>query len=168
MMKALKKIEKTREYLDYLEEHILNVKKAWEEFIEKCKSLRVIWDDYYYFSLLDSVSAHDISKLSENEFVQYRKAFYGCDDEIPYDMSLAWEHHKKENPHHWETWTTMSSWNQNAWEIHCAHMIIDWMAMGYKFGDTAQSYYEKNKEKIKLPDHAVEYIYEIFKCLTVE
>jgi hypothetical protein len=41
-------------------------------------------------------------------------------------------------------------------------MVIDWMAMGYKFGDTAQQYYEKNKEKIKLPGYAVKFMYEIF------
>ena len=42
-------------------------------------------------------------------------------------------------------------------------MVLDWMAMGYKFGDTAQEYYEKNKEKIELPDWAIEFIYEIFR-----
>ena len=36
------------------------------------------------------------------------------------------------------------------------------MAMGYKFGDTARSYYETNSGKIKLPDFVVHFIYEIF------
>jgi hypothetical protein len=51
------------------------------------------------------------------------------------------------------------------WAVHCTHMVIDWMAMGYKFGDTAQQYYEANKDKIELPDYAVDFIYEIFKRL---
>ena len=28
-MKVLDEIQKTREYLDYIEEHVLNVKRAW-------------------------------------------------------------------------------------------------------------------------------------------
>ena len=35
--------------------------------------------------------------------------------------------------------------------------------MGIKFGDTAKSYYEKNKNKINLPEWAEAYIYEIFE-----
>lgn len=78
-------------------------------------------------------------------------------------MSSAWENHKKENMHHWETWTDrIQTLTPNEWEIHCAHMVIDWMAMGYKFGDIAKSYYEKNKDNIKIPDYAVSFIYEIF------
>jgi hypothetical protein len=42
-------------------------------------------------------------------------------------------------------------------------MVIDWMAMGIKFNDTAQSYYEKNKDKIDLPEKGVKFIYEIFE-----
>lgn len=49
-----------------------------------------------------------------------------------------------------------------AWEVHCVHMVIDWMAMGYKFNDNAKIYYERNKDKIKLPEYAVVFIYEIF------
>ena len=41
-------------------------------------------------------------------------------------------------------------------------MIIDWMAMSYKFEDTAQEYYEKNKDRINLPDYVEKFIYEIF------
>jgi len=47
-------------------------------------------------------------------------------------------------------------------------MVLDWMAMGYKFGDTAQEYYEKNKEKIKIPSWAVDFIYQIFDRIKVK
>ena len=163
-MKALKLIKKTREYLDYLEEHILNVEKAWSELQDKCKDMRFMWDDYYYFSIQDAVEAHDISKLSEQEFVQYRKAFYSAKNEPKYDMSEAWEHHKRENPHHWENWTELG-WGNPAAEVHCVHMVIDWIAMGYKFGDTAQFFYEKNQDKINIPKEAVSFIYKIFRRL---
>ncbi len=50
-----KKIQKTREYLDYIEEHVTNVIKAWKELQDKCKDMRFMWDDYYYFSIQDEV-----------------------------------------------------------------------------------------------------------------
>ena len=155
-------IEKTQEYLSYIKEHVLNVRKAWGELQEKCKDMRFMWDDYYFFSISDEVDFHDISKLSEQEFVQYRKSFYPTDTEPKYDISEAWEHHKNKNPHHWENWTSIKWVDNPTVEVHMVHMVLDWMAMGYKFGDTAQEYYESNKDKIKLPDYAVKFIYEIF------
>jgi hypothetical protein len=166
-MKALKAIQKTREYLDYLEEHILNVKRAWLELQEKCSDMRFIYSDFFYHTIDSEVEHHDISKLSEHEFVQYRKWFFPVEerekDRIAFDK--AWKHHKENNLHHWETWTQKQYWDPNEWERHCVHMVIDWMAMGYKFGDTAQEYYERNKDKINLPRYAVDFIYEIFSKL---
>lgn len=164
-MATLELIEKTRQYLDYVEEHYLNVQRAWKEISNKCKDMRFVWDDYVYFSIDEEVKRHDMSKLSEYEFVQYRKAFYPTEEETgegKYDMSAAWENHKANNPHHWENWTMIESDSPYVHEIHCIHMLIDWTAMGYKFGDTAQSYYEKNKGKIILPEWAVGFIYDVF------
>lgn len=167
-MKALKYIKKTREYLDYLEEHIKNVEKAWNVLKGKCTDMRFIYDDFVYHSVDKEIELHDLSKLSEWEFVQYRQAFFPIETEGKYDMSEAWEHHKEENPHHWETWTRLNDENPNdpyTWEINCVHMVVDWMAMGYRFGDTAQKYYEANKNKIDLPEYAISLIYDIFKRL---
>jgi len=36
----LERIKKTREYLDYIEEHYMNVQKAWKELQQKCKEMR--------------------------------------------------------------------------------------------------------------------------------
>lgn len=159
---TLEVIEKTQEYLDYIKDHVLNVQKAWIEVKERCADMRFMLDDFYYFSIEDEIQRHDISKLSEYEFVQYRKAFYQAQNEHKFDMSEAWEHHKKENPHHWENWTTIKPISDADWEVHCVHMVVDWIAMGYKFGDTARNYYEKNKENIHLPDNAVGLINRIF------
>ena len=170
-MYAIEQIKRTREYLDYLEEHINNVSRAWRLLQDRCKDMRFIYDDFYYNWLGSEVEEHDMSKLSEQEFIQYRKEFYPCNREVnyPHDGEVsnaffaAWEHHKKYNPHHWENWTAKHYYHPNEWEVHCVHMVIDWMAMGFKFEDTAQIYYEKFKDKIILPDYAVDFIYEIFK-----
>jgi hypothetical protein len=167
-MKTLDLIKKTREYLDYIEEHVLNVHKAWDELKEKCKDMRFMFDDFHYFTVQDAIENHDYTKLSQEEFVPYRQYFFTLKDECKNKESFekAWEHHKNNNPHHWEEWTKNigKTGYPNEWEFHCVHMVCDWMAMGYKFGDTAQSYYEKNKDKIEITDkYAIEFIYEIFK-----
>ena len=165
-MKIMQEIQKTREYINYIEEHILNVKKAWDEIKEKCKDMRFMYDDFYYFSIDGEIDCHDLSKMSEEEFIQYRKAFFPTENEKEngkYDMSKAWEHHKEKNPHHWENWTTIKKRIDADWEVHCVCMICDWMAMGYKFGDTAKAYYEKNKEQIKIPAEMIPFMYEIFE-----
>lgn len=133
---------------------------------DKCKDMRFIWDDFYFWSTDAGVKSHDISKLSEAEFVQYRRCFYPTEEESKegkVDLGSAWEHHKAENYHHWENWTSIKDPTPNEWEVHCVQMVVDWMAMGYKFGDTAQKYYESNKEEIKLPNYAIRFIYEIFE-----
>lgn len=162
------KIAQTRAYLDYIEEHYNNVQKAWKEISEKCKDMRFVWDDYVYFSITDAVERHDLSKLDEDEFIQYRKAFYQTNTEKvagKYDMSAAWNNHKANNPHHWEHWTKILTSDPYTHEVHCVHMVIDWVAMGYKFGDTAQSFYESKKEQIDIPEWSVKFIYKIFERL---
>jgi len=163
-MQIIEQIKRTREYLDYVEEHVLNVQKAWNVMKEKCNDMRFIYDALFYHNLNRAVNRHDLTKLSENEFIQYRKAFFPTDSEPKYDMTEAWEHHKKYNSHHWENWgsNTNRTIHPDDWEIDCAHMVCDWMAMGCKLGDTARQYYESNKDEIKLPEWAAPFIYEIF------
>jgi hypothetical protein len=162
-MEALMHIQRTKEYLYYLEEHILNVEKAWDVLQDKCQDMNFICDDFLYHWLDDEIKKHDLSKLSEFELVQYRKAFFPVPTEEKQELGEAWEHHKENNPHHWENWTKNDTINPHEWEIHCVHMVVDWMAMGFKFNDNAQQFYEKNKDKIKIPQYAIDFIYDIFK-----
>ncbi len=169
-MKILAQIEKTREYLDYIETHVLNVQKAWAEIQEKCNDMFFIQDDSYYESIGMEVQKHDLSKLSEYELVGYRKFFYPTSEESEfnssYDISRAWEHHKESNRHHWENWTLAYARHEKKERcIHCVHMVIDWVAMGYHSKNTAQAYYEKNKQTINIPNDAIKLIYEIFERL---
>jgi argonaute-like protein implicated in RNA metabolism and viral defense len=110
--------------------------------------------------LHNQVEHHDISKFSAEEFTQYRDKFFPVQgipiDDKPHAFKLAWVHHYNSNTHHWESAST---------EIDVLHMIIDWTAMGYKFGDTAQSYYESQQDKIKLNPDLVPFMYQIFNAL---
>lgn len=156
-------IKQTRAYCDYLEEHFNNIAKAFDEVAEACSDLLFFADNYDYHTLREQVKQHDLSKFSAEEFTQYREKFFPVKSTnlfyIPFmlsDFAQAWEHHYTNNTHHWESATT---------ELDVIHMIIDWTAMGYKFGGTAQLYYEANQHKIKLQPSLIEFMYTIFNKL---
>ncbi|HEY5561971.1 MAG TPA: DUF5662 family protein [Clostridiaceae bacterium] len=161
-------IQKTQDYLNYVKEHKQNVKLAWEEVQKKCegKGFSFIYDDWKYHILCSLIEKHDDSKLSNEEFIPYRQKFYPCEDDN-FDNSLfsaAWEHHKANNPHHWEHWLNHEPSTPYDKSMYSVEMVCDWMAMGYKFGDTAESFYLNNKNKIILPV-SEDYIFEIFNAL---
>lgn len=161
------KIQKFREYLDYIERHYDNVQKAWKEINDKCPNddFRFIHDDFAWHTINNDVINHDASKLSAEEFTQYRQWFFPAEGESK-DKTLfesAWQHHKKNNDHHWQTWTSYVTTPYD--ECFVVMMVVDWMAMGYEFGDTAKEYYENNKDEITLPEWAVKLMYRIFDCV---
>lgn len=168
------KIERTREYLDYVERHYNNVQKAWKLLQEKCdgKSFPFMYDDSLFFEIDYNVKNHDLSKLSQQEFVQYRRKFYSTglektDDiqkQIDTDFEAAWENHKKHNAHHWQNWSERKRNGEDVY-VYIIECIIDWVAMSFEFGDTAKDYYEKNKDNIDIPKESEGIIYEVFKCL---
>ena len=157
-MKANDYIDNTRRYLDYLEEHIENVRLAFDEVSRACEGMAWVGDDASWFTVRADVIAHDLSKFSKEEFVQYRDNFFPVNEQDKENSGFccAWTNHKKENHHHHETAET--------W-VDVIHMIIDWTAMGYKFCDTAEHYYNANKDKINLSEDHLLLMFEIFEKL---
>lgn len=143
-----------KEYLKYVLDHKKNVfKTCWK----RCLYLHAF--------------THDLSKFSSKEFKPYAEWFYGYDgvkiknnyefNEIPVNKAeenllerhkkckqkfdKAWEHHYKNNKHHWNYWI-----GQNMPKKYVIQMICDWEAMSLKFGDTAQMFYVKNYDKLEI------------------
>jgi hypothetical protein len=118
-------------YLLYILRH------KWFVFLE-CWKVGLFWRGL----------THDLSKFSPAEFGAYARYFFdGKRNKLEFD--LAWLHHQRCNDHHWNWWVDGAV----AWEMSeeaRAEMICDWRAMGRAFGDTAQSYYLANREKIIL------------------
>jgi len=163
MSEFLEKVVKTREYLNYVEEHYKNVQDAWGVIKGACKDMNIVYDDFVYGAINEFIIQHDMSKLSAEEFIQYRENFRPISDEEKCEgFDAAWENHKKCNPHHWQNWVEIDDENPYTQLVHCVCMVADWIAMGMKFGDTARDYYEKNKGEIKIPDWSVKLINEIF------
>ena len=138
-MKGQDYIDSTRAYLDYIEEHLAFVAKAFSELSEACDGKEHwVGDDCAWHTLHHEVTNHDLSKLSKSELVQYRDNFFPiCDeDKVNSCFAEAWENHKQNNHHHHET-----AINYN----DLVHMVVDWVAMSYKFKDHPRSFYEKTK-----------------------
>lgn len=161
-MKTLELVQTSRDYLDYVERHLNNVARAFEVVEQSCVGMKIIWDDYCYHCLLGEVKHHDQSKLGPNEFTQYRDYFYPS-GEKPAPPSEAFEHHNENNNHHWQNWTISDRQDPDYQPICCAHMVIDWLAMSFEFGDTPRQFYESNRERIQIPEWAVTMIYEMFE-----
>jgi len=161
-MQGLKRLAAIRRYCDYIERHLGNVDAAWKLLQEPCRDMRFIYDDYVHGSIEACVAAHDLSKFSPEEFIQYQRAFFPAEGEEKQELGDAWEHHQKENPHHWQNWTVQDFYNPYEAEVHCVCMVIDWMAMAIGLGGSAEQYYEDNKGTIDLPEWAVSLIRDIF------
>lgn len=132
------KIDKEREYKDYVMTHIQNVEEAFHRLIEPLK--------HKYDKTVDDaidlcgqyITMHDLSKFSKQEFDAYRKHFYPTDSERKVqtkedpEFDLAWEHHHKNNPHHpfhWVNGDTKQTMPLN----FIFEMLCDWSSVSKHF-----------------------------------
>lgn len=161
----IEEINKFREYLDYIEEHYNNVQKAWKLIQSKCKDSKFIYDDFCFFMIDSDVKKHDDSKLSTEEFTQYRQFFFPTSEEQPDEdiMLGAWKHHIKKNVHHSDGWYEKNLMAAPYAEVYIVMLTVDLVAMAFKFGGTAKEYYDSHKDSIHVPKWGEELMYDIFK-----
>lgn len=158
-------------YTKYVNNHISNVQKAWNNEVSKL-------DDDFIQSNLDElaeqISHHDESKYSPNEFDAYRANYNPISDQEKIDneanFQAAWWHHFKNNPHHWQHWLDdngnfIKDYNLDEIKKAYIEMICDWQAMGYVFGDTAKQYYDQNKDTIKIIPELKEWLEDLLTQL---
>lgn len=168
LTEIIEKTRKEREYIDYIKEHIQNVQKAYEEITnmnnDKIKELYSN-DAKLVNEVKQRVNIHDASKYQKEEFDAYRRNFHPINDEekknAKEDFDKAWEHHWKNNDHHWQARQNTTELNKPA----VIEMICDWIAMGYKFNDRPYEYYKKNKNEIKLNNLEKDYTESILNAI---
>lgn len=146
-----------RKYTDYINEHISNINKAFNQYGEYLANILEI--DLYELQMV--IQNHDKSKFSKNEFSGYANYFFaGSNEEKEInkpDMDVAWLHHMNNNQHHPEYWILRDSDGIRPLEmpdIYIAEMILDWTAMGYKFNNTAYDWFNKKEEYYKKCMHS--------------
>jgi len=143
--------KKKKEYLDYINNHIANVKKVWG-------NARILLTEAQLTQeILDRVDRnipfHDVSKFLSSEFEGYRQYFYStnqeiCDKDV---FNMAWNHHCKHNPHHWEYWIIPEKEGNLILEMPqemILEMLCDWTAMSLVFKDLPSEFYTKHKQEI--------------------
>lgn len=78
---------------------------------------------------------HDWTKFTPAEAPHYGRQFFG-DQSDPEGFSLAWLHHQRNNPHHWEYWVPVTGHNRGGYgdleplampDWAMREMVADWM-----------------------------------------
>lgn len=163
-------------YKEYINEHRLNVQKAWNVMKNnsECRNLitKVISNtnlDTTIKLVDDLIIHHDESKYEPEEFYAYRANFFPISPEEKNlnkeEFDKAWKHHYTHNMHHWNWWYESGNLD-NMPMIYVIEMICDWEAMGYKFGNTSKEWFEKNKSEIYLGYKQEEFAEELMNILS--
>ena len=161
--------KKQKEYINYVQEHVNNVRKAWFEVKLKCRTYLAYMCPMSDLKTIEyCINTHDQSKFSKEEFEPYRKNFYPINDQEKEEnkeaFDLAWQHHYTVNPHHWNHWAEIGRENEMPFTF-VVEMVCDWQAMSYKFSGTAKEWYEKNKHTIILGKNQKIWVDKLLKIL---
>lgn len=141
------------EYNQYLEEHIGNVKKAYDWLMEHIPDLKFYMGENEHIIL-----SHDNSKYTGYEYDAYDKYFYGRNRSfnVVIDFKDAWLHHIHNNPHHWQHWILINddgpaeALYMPTWYV--IEMICDWWSFSFKSGNLYEifDWYRDHKSRMVL------------------
>ena len=172
-------IEKEKEYLNYIEEHIGNVKLAYQTFLVPLLSNEISCNTVSESTLKEAIKLaeqriqiHDESKYSDEEFKPYRVHHHPTRIELQLDEDTknenerlyekAWEHHYRNNDHHPQYWKKEDGSMEDMSLDAIVEMICDWEAMGIKFKSNTIEWWNKaEKEKSFMTDKTKEIVDEI-------
>lgn len=116
--------------------HFKTICKHKDIVFKECKQCGLFWQGL----------THDLSKFTPTEFVSSAKYFQGNKSPIDAEKdergySLAWNHHKGHNPHHWEYWVDFDSNGkvvaQKIPYKYVVEMICDWIGAGKTYNKDA-------------------------------
>lgn len=144
-------------YCNYLEQHIYNVSRGLQWFIENrpdiLRDLGLSVEDVHFCH-------HDQSKYSVEEFAPYDKYFYGKEKtaEVEANFNYAWLHHIHHNPHHWQYWVLIHDEANEPTEalampsIYILEMVCDWLSFSWAKGDLTEifKWYDEHKDNMIL------------------
>ena len=112
----------------------------------------------------EQIAAHDVSKLSEEEFDHYARQYCG-DRGNPSGYARAWLHHIHNNPHHWQYWMFSDGYMPKGSDVvdgmvpmpekYLREMVADWLGASLTYTKSADmtKWLTENLPKIKLhPD----------------
>lgn len=170
--------EKEQEYRNYIDTHRANVKKAYEKIV---KPYAKKYLSPQSVEILErNIENHDEDKDIDFIFDAYRKNHFPINDkekELSQDeYKVAWDYHKKVNPHHWEFFLDdndedfiepeITEDEKELYQLAYLEMLADWLSFSFKqaqeesgkgdglsvTGDSMEfeTWYNKNKNTIKI------------------
>ena len=175
---------KKKEYFFYINEHVNNVKKVYNEIMLPLMNvtgiIESVSDDEIkqaIISIKSDIEEHDSSKYSEEEFDAYRVNFHPTRSEQQADddakeiarinFEEAWKHHYENNDHHpnfWYDYKNKVSRDMSLGAI--IHMLCDWEAMSMKFHTNTLEWFEKaDKERNLMSDNTLKIVTELVNRL---
>lgn len=163
------------EYNDYLNEHIMNVNRAYDWLRTNLRE--VASPNCDFTSLLYYFGHHDESKYNIKEYNAYDAYFYGpMSKDVKENFNYAWLHHIHENPHHWQYWVLINDDPEEgtiALDIpykYVIEMICDWWSFSWKTGNLYEifDWYNTHKNHMILSEHTRELVEEILNKIKVK
>lgn len=154
-------MDKVSEYKKYIREHRNNVSTVFKFWL-KTDDSKVFSEDEISI-LSKNIYNHDLSKYGDEEFEPYRKEFFPIDGEISdkKEFSMAWNHHQKSNPHHWQYWVLPKKIENEAIPIpmcYVVEMLCDWTAMSFQKGGSVTEWFESELPKMIIHEKTKETI----------
>ena len=174
MIRLVKKYNSNSYYYDqYLNDHITGVKRAWHEILKPAMIENFDLSSETINEISDVIAVHDNSKFDDEEYYDYLNYFYPCEgcpkDEKSFNM--AWNHHQKTNPHHWQYWILIGDGSKIEYLDmplkYVAEMCCDWHSFSYTrgAGNTAYNWWQSHKDVIKVSDKTAKLIDELVEYL---
>lgn len=146
--------------------------KYWEHFKTITKHKWYVSKACFKSGLILQGILHDLSKYSLIEFASSARYFQGNKSPIDAEKvangySLAWQHHKGVNKHHWQYWIDFENGELIVIEMppkYLAEMLCDWIGAGKAYNkgnwniDTFKNWYKNNKDKMIIHTLTRDYI----------
>lgn len=164
----------SKAYDEYLEDHIENVKKAFNWMIDQgvLDFLDLNDDEIEKYSKV--IYNHDNTKYWADEYEAYDRYFYPdeYEDNPPFSQRVeeyqrAWLEHMHRNPHHWQHWVLI---NDNGFftvlpmpEVYIIEMICDWWSFSWKKGNLYEifDWIDENSPHILLDNETIRLVEKI-------
>jgi len=157
----------SKEYDEYLHEHIGAVKKAAGWMCENLDTVRDLGEiEMVMFRTV--VRKHDESKWYGAEYGPYDEYFYGEKDEEAFNR--AWLHHIHNNRHHWQHWLLVNDDGKfgdgskivalEMPKVIALEMVADWWSFSWRSGNLEEvfGWYEEHKDGIILHPKTREFV----------
>lgn len=164
----------SKAYDEYLEDHIKNVKKAFNWMIDQGVLDFLDLNDDKIEKYLKVIYNHDHTKCRADEYEAYDRYFYPdeYEDDPPFSQRVeeyhrAWLEHIHRNPHHWQHWVLIDDNGSFTAlpmpEVYVIEMICDWWSFSWKKGNLYEifDWVDENSPHILLADDTIRLVEKI-------